>query len=80
MLNYNYINYQCTAKRRNETSIMYTHFRNIPYSFRVDRVLQWLQGSDEVLPSLVTLYFSNVDSAGHVGGPHSLEVYLHCYN
>ena len=48
--------------------------RNHPYHLRVSTVLDWLSGDSGEKADLVTLYFSNVDSAGHDGGPDSLEV------
>ena len=46
----------------------------LPPVERVDRVLQWVDLPEAERPSLITLYFSDVDSAGHVGGPDSQEV------
>ena len=47
---------------------------DLPYHERVDIALEWLGGSEGVIPDLVTLYFSNVDSMGHEGGQDSLLV------
>jgi predicted AlkP superfamily pyrophosphatase or phosphodiesterase len=41
----------------------------MPNSARVARVLEWLRLPDAARPSFVTLYFSDVDSAGHRYGP-----------
>lgn len=41
---------------------------------RVDRVLEWLAMPPENRPHLVTLYFSDVDGAGHRYGPGSPQV------
>jgi predicted AlkP superfamily pyrophosphatase or phosphodiesterase len=41
---------------------------------RVDRVLAWLDLAAAERPSLVTLYFSDVDGAGHSFGPDSPEL------
>ena len=41
---------------------------------RVDRVLAWLDPADAQPPSLITLYFSDVDSAGHHYGPDTPQV------
>lgn len=41
---------------------------------RVDQVLQWFDLPQPMQPGLVTLYFSDVDSAGHDNGPESPEV------
>lgn len=40
---------------------------------RVELVLQWLDLPAEERPGLVTLYFSDVDTAGHEHGPESKE-------
>jgi len=41
---------------------------------RVDRVLAWLDLPPGDRPSFLTLYFSDVDSAGHTYGPASTEL------
>ncbi len=41
---------------------------------RVDKVLEWLGFPDERRPHLLTLYFSDVDSAGHEFGPATPRV------
>jgi predicted AlkP superfamily pyrophosphatase or phosphodiesterase len=41
---------------------------------RVGQVLQWLALPDAKRPSLITLYFSDVDDAGHRHGPDSPRV------
>jgi predicted AlkP superfamily pyrophosphatase or phosphodiesterase len=43
-------------------------------SARVGQVLQWLRLPDAERPSFITLYFSDVDNAGHAHGPDSPEV------
>jgi predicted AlkP superfamily pyrophosphatase or phosphodiesterase len=43
-------------------------------SDRVDQVLAWLDMPLEQRPSLLTLYLSETDSAGHLYGPDSMEV------
>jgi hypothetical protein len=45
-----------------------------PNRKRVDQVLNWLQLPAERRPHFITLYFSDVDSAGHAHGPDSPEV------
>ncbi len=45
-----------------------------PNRARVEQVLAWLQLPPERRPHFVTLYFSDVDSAGHAHGPDSPEV------
>ena len=47
---------------------------NLPNSERVNRVLGWLRLPDKERPSFLTLYFSDVDNAGHTFGPDSQEV------
>jgi len=50
-----------------------THWRpyehSTPHVDRVDQVVEWLQLPEDERPSLITLYFSDVDSAGHDEGP-----------
>jgi predicted AlkP superfamily pyrophosphatase or phosphodiesterase len=46
----------------------------MPNSVRVRRVLGWLNLPDGERPSFLTLYFSDVDTAGHRHGPDSPEV------
>lgn len=41
---------------------------------RVDQVLRWLDLPGEQRPRFITLYFSDVDSAGHADGPESAAV------
>jgi predicted AlkP superfamily pyrophosphatase or phosphodiesterase len=45
-----------------------------PNRKRVEQVLEWLQLPAERRPHFLTLYFSDVDSAGHAHGPDSPEV------
>ncbi|WP_333608831.1 alkaline phosphatase family protein [Arsukibacterium sp.] len=45
-----------------------------PNRQRVDTVLNWLQLPKAERPQVITLYFSDVDSAGHMYGPASNEV------
>jgi predicted AlkP superfamily pyrophosphatase or phosphodiesterase len=47
---------------------------NMPNSDRVERVLGWLNLVEAQRPSFLTLYFSDVDSAGHAYGPDSTAV------
>jgi Type I phosphodiesterase / nucleotide pyrophosphatase len=47
---------------------------SVPNEERVTRVLDWLALPDAERPSLVTLYFQEVDHVGHVSGPDSQEV------
>jgi predicted AlkP superfamily pyrophosphatase or phosphodiesterase len=45
-----------------------------PNDKRVEQVLAWLRLPAEQRPHFITLYFSDVDSAGHAHGPDSDEV------
>ena len=45
-----------------------------PLERRVDMVLDWLSEPDSTRPALATLYFEQVDGAGHGFGPASPEV------
>lgn len=47
---------------------------DLPNAERVNKILEWLRLPDGKRPSFLTLYFSDVDSAGHSGGPDSDEV------
>ena len=46
----------------------------VPPDERVDQVLRWLDLPDADRPRLITLYFSDVDTAGHADGPDSPAV------
>ncbi len=46
----------------------------IPNDERVNTVLSWLNYSQDIRPHFLTLYFSDVDSAGHTFGTTSKEV------
>jgi predicted AlkP superfamily pyrophosphatase or phosphodiesterase len=46
----------------------------VPGARRVDRVLQWLDLPAASRPTFLTLYFSDVDGAGHDAGPDSSAV------
>ena len=46
----------------------------LPHAARVGRVLEWLRLPEGKRPSFLTLYFSDVDTAGHISGPGSEEV------
>jgi len=47
---------------------------SVPNAERVTRVLDWLALPAAERPSMVTLYFQEVDHIGHVNGPDSREV------
>lgn len=51
-----------------------TYDGKVPNASRVDTVLGWLQFPPERRPHFVTLYFSDVDTAGHAAGPASPQV------
>jgi len=44
---------------------------SLPGATRVDRVLTWLDLPAETRPTFLTIYFSEVDGAGHSNGPNS---------
>lgn len=46
----------------------------IPNEERVDTVLSWLDKPRGERPTIITLYFSDTDDAGHAAGPDSKEV------
>jgi len=46
---------------------------SIPNADRVRQVIEWFQLPEPQRPHLVTLYFSDVDTAGHRYGPGSVE-------
>lgn len=45
-----------------------------PNRERTEQVLAWLALPDEQRPRVITLYYSDVDSAGHAYGPYSPQV------
>ena len=47
---------------------------DMPHAERVRRILDWLRMPARKQPSFLTLYFSDVDNAGHRRGPDSPEV------
>ncbi len=47
---------------------------DLPHRDRVNRLLEWLKLPERKRPSFLTLYYSDVDSAGHSGGPESERV------
>ncbi len=54
-------------------SYWFTYDDNFPNQKRVDQVLAWLALPEEQRPHFITLYFSDVDTAGHDFGPDSVE-------
>jgi predicted AlkP superfamily pyrophosphatase or phosphodiesterase len=60
------------AEIAGERPTYYLHFdNNFPDDKRVDQVIDWLKLPPAQRPHFITLYFSNVDHAGHVSGPDS---------
>jgi predicted AlkP superfamily pyrophosphatase or phosphodiesterase len=47
---------------------------SMPNAARVAQVLEWLAMPDDQQPAFITLYFSDVDTAGHAHGPDSVDV------
>lgn len=47
---------------------------DFPKRPRVEQVIEWLRLPEAERPTFITLYFSDVDSAGHSFGPDSSEV------
>lgn len=47
---------------------------DMPHAERVKRILDWLRLPEGQRPSFLTLYFSDVDNAGHSRGPDSEDV------
>ncbi|KAJ5076532.1 ectonucleotide pyrophosphatase/phosphodiesterase [Anaeramoeba ignava] len=48
--------------------------QSVPYQDRVQKVLDWIDLPQSERPNLITLYFENVDTEGHLHGPLSPEV------
>lgn len=55
-------------------SYFFKYEKGIPLKDRISQVEKWLELPDEKRPHFITLYFSDVDSAGHYFGPRSQEV------
>ncbi|WP_372651218.1 ectonucleotide pyrophosphatase/phosphodiesterase [Halobacteriovorax sp.] len=51
-----------------------TYNHSTPHEDRINTVLKWYKLPEDKRPHLATLYFSDVDSAGHKYGPNSNEV------
>jgi len=63
------------AEIAGERPSYYVHFDNkIDDNERIDQVVAWLKLPLEQRPHFITLYYSNVDHAGHERGPNSPEV------
>jgi alkaline phosphatase D len=54
-------------------SIYKTYDGTVPYSTRIETVLQWLALPEQERPHLITLYFDEPDHTGHTFGPLSNE-------
>jgi len=52
----------------------YSFDGSIPAQARVDQVIDWLRLPDDERPHLITLYFEDVDNAGHDFGQGSAEL------
>ncbi len=63
------------AEIAGERPSYYLHFDNkIDENKRIDQVIAWLRLPAEQRPHLITLYYSDVDHAGHEHGPGSAQV------
>ncbi len=51
----------------------YPYLKVSPYEYLPRRVKEWLQFPEETRPHMITLYFSLVDTQGHIYGPDSDE-------
>ncbi|CBW27689.1 putative phosphodiesterase-nucleotide pyrophosphatase [Halobacteriovorax marinus SJ] len=51
-----------------------TYNHSAPHADRIKTIIEWFKLPESIRPHLVTLYFSDVDSAGHKFGPNSPEV------
>lgn len=47
---------------------------DLPHDDRVNQILAWLRMPDGKRPSFLTLYYSDVDNAGHRDGPDAAQV------
>jgi predicted AlkP superfamily pyrophosphatase or phosphodiesterase len=62
------------AEIAGERPSFYLHFDDkYPDEKRIDQVISWLKLPPEQRPHFITLYYSNVDHAGHEFGPDSAE-------
>ncbi|MGE4232019.1 MAG: ectonucleotide pyrophosphatase/phosphodiesterase [Bacteriovoracia bacterium] len=52
----------------------FKYSQSTPNEERIVQVLNWLQFAQTEKPHLITLYFSDVDLAGHIFGPDSKEL------
>lgn len=49
----------------------YTYDGSVPEMIRVQQALDWLRLPAEIRPHLISMYFSNMDDAGHRFGPNN---------
>lgn len=62
------------AKIAGEVPTDYLHFDDhVDESARIDQVLAWLKQPEATRPHFITLYYSDVDHAGHEFGPDAPE-------
>ena len=62
------------AKIAGEVPTDYLHFDDhVDESARIDQVLAWLKQPESTRPHFITLYYSDVDHAGHEFGPDAPE-------
>jgi alkaline phosphatase D len=54
-------------------SIFKTYDASVPYSSRIETVIEWLKLPEKERPHLITLYFDEPDHTGHTFGPLSNE-------
>ena len=63
------------AEIAGERPTYYLHFDDkVDERKRIDQVIAWLKLPDEQRPHFITLYYSNVDHAGHEFGPDTPQV------
>lgn len=55
-------------------SYYFPYDKSTPYQQRIDQIIDWLKLPADKRPSLITGYFSIVDSMGHEFGPNSPQV------
>lgn len=58
----------------NQPSYWNYYNESIPFEYRVDKVLSWLDLPPETRPSFITLYMHEPDNIGHDFGPNSPEL------
>jgi predicted AlkP superfamily pyrophosphatase or phosphodiesterase len=57
-----------------QPSYWYSYDKSVTAAERVDQVIAWLRLPAESRPRMITLYFENVDDAGHAYGQGSAEL------